>query len=320
MVDGDEPQPQQPGPWGLFTRLAERSLREFFDDHCAALAAAISYHVLFSIFPLAILLVGIYTLLPTSSGLRQSIVSAAVGSIPLSGQGDRQLRNLLDSTSEGVGTLGVLGVLGLVWAASGMMGSIRLAVTLAWDAESGRPFLRGKLIDLLLLFALAVLALATLGLTIATHLLRATAVGPAVSFVARSDWLFAVVVPFLLAFAALVFAYAVLPAAATRVREIWPGALFAAIVFVGAENGFALYLRHFARYNRIYGSLAVAVVFMLFVYLAANVFLLGAEVSSEWPRLRAELARGEGLEPGLPFSRQLLGFLRGLVLSPRERD
>lgn len=309
----------QPGPWGLVTRLAERSLREFFDDHCPTLAAAISYHVLFSIFPLAILLVGIFSLLPTSSSLRHGIVDAAVGAVPLTDSGSLQLRRLLESTSNGIGAVGILGMLGLIWAASGMMGSIRLAVTLAWDAESRRPFLRGKLIDVLLLFALAALALLSLGVTIAAHVLRRTALGPVVSFVARSNWLFAVIVPFALALGALLFAYSVLPATRTRVREIWPGAVLAAAVFVAAENGFAFYIRHFASYNRIYGSLAAVVVFMLFVYVAANVFLLGAEISSEWPRLRAELARGEGLEPGPPFSRQLVGFLRSLVFAQRER-
>lgn len=105
-----------------------------------------------------------------------------------------------------------------------------------------------------------------------------------------------------------------------RVREVWPGALFAAAAFVVAENAFAFYLRHFAGYNRIYGSLAAVVVFILFVYVAANVFLVGAELSSEWPRLRTELARGDelalrGLGPDPPFFGQLLGFLRGLAVA-----
>ena len=34
--------------------LAKRSVSEFLDDHCAQLAASMSYYVFFSLFPLAI--------------------------------------------------------------------------------------------------------------------------------------------------------------------------------------------------------------------------------------------------------------------------
>jgi uncharacterized BrkB/YihY/UPF0761 family membrane protein len=43
----------------LLPLLAKRSVQEFLDDNCTQMAAAISYYVLFSVFPLLIFLVGI---------------------------------------------------------------------------------------------------------------------------------------------------------------------------------------------------------------------------------------------------------------------
>jgi len=39
--------------------LVVRSIAEFADDNCTQMAAAISYYVLFSLFPLLIFLVGV---------------------------------------------------------------------------------------------------------------------------------------------------------------------------------------------------------------------------------------------------------------------
>jgi uncharacterized BrkB/YihY/UPF0761 family membrane protein len=49
----------------LVRELVRRSYAEFRDDHCQQMAAAISYHVLFSVFPLAIMAVGIVGLITT---------------------------------------------------------------------------------------------------------------------------------------------------------------------------------------------------------------------------------------------------------------
>jgi uncharacterized BrkB/YihY/UPF0761 family membrane protein len=56
-------------------------------------------------------------------------------------------------------------------------------------------------------------------------------------------------------------------------------------LFEVAKNGLALYLRRFADYDRVYGSLGAVVAFLLFVYVGANVVLFGAEIASEWPRI-----------------------------------
>jgi uncharacterized BrkB/YihY/UPF0761 family membrane protein len=91
--------------------------------------------------------------------------------------------------------------------------------------------------------------------------------------------------------ASCLFLYSVVPAAAVRVRNAWPATVIMAVLHVLLQNLFSVYVGNFAHYNAIYGSLGTAIAFTFFVYLAAEVVLLGAEIASEWPRVRHELKR-----------------------------
>ena len=64
-------------------------------------------------------------------------------------------------------------------------------------------------------------------------------------------------------------------------------ALVATIFFEILKNGFSFYLANFGRYDVVYGSLGAVVIFLFWTYLSATVLLLGAEVASEYPRVRS---------------------------------
>jgi membrane protein len=291
-------------------QVAKRSIAEFLDDHCAQYAASIAYHVLFSLFPLAIVLAGVFGIVVQATATQASVVDTIVGYVPLSASGDAQLRHLLEGATGNLSALGLLGIVGLVYAASGMMAAIRLALNEAWDVDEYRPFLRGKLVDLALVLGAAVLALVSFGLTVAVHV--AGAGTSHLGFASgAAGWLLAIAVPLAMSFAVVLSLYRVVPAARVRLADAWPGAFVAACAFVLLENLFAVYLQHFANYNAVYGSLGAVVAFMFFVYLSTAVFLLGAEVASEWPRVRERLASG-AVPQGPPLRTQLRGVVKGL--------
>lgn len=277
--------------------LARRSVREFFADRCTQMAAAISFHVLFSLFPLSILLVAVFGLVLRDQALRDDVLDFLLRNLPLSNAGRADLERLLESVTRTLSALGLVSLLGLAWSASGMMAALRRALNDAWDLERGRPFLRGKFVDLLLILALGLLFLVSLSLTIAASFARelggrlAETLGPLGSGAALAVVAFQLAVPFLLSLAIFAFVYRVVPAAQPRLRDVWPGALVAALGFELLKNGFAVYLAYFGNYNAVYGSLGAIVAFLFFIYLSANMLLFGAEVASEWPRLRAERGR-----------------------------
>jgi membrane protein len=117
--------------------------------------------------------------------------------------------------------------------------------------------------------------------------------------------------PAVLSFLAFVGVYRLVPDAPVRVRDVWPGALLATVLFETLKNVFAFYIQHFNNYDVVYGSLGAIMIFLLWTYLAANILLLGAAVAVEYPRVQ----RGEygAVGPGEPFRRRALRLLRGLV-------
>ena len=71
--------------------LGKRSVSEFLDDHCAQLAASMSYYVFFSLFPLAILVVSIAGVLLTDDGLREEVVDGLFELLPLQSGAGRKI-------------------------------------------------------------------------------------------------------------------------------------------------------------------------------------------------------------------------------------
>jgi membrane protein len=301
-------------------QIAQRAVAEFSADHCAQLAASVAYHVLFSVFPLAIVLAGVFGIVVHATGSRADVVDTIASNVPLSASGDRELRRLLDGATGGLSALGLFGIVGLVYAASGMMAAIRVALNAAFDVAERRPFLRGKLVDLGLVLVAAVVALASLGITIAVRWAAGDAAGGDVGLGSGwAEWLLGVVVPLAGAFGISLFLYRLVPPIDVALRDVWPAALFVACAFVAMENLFAVYVANFANYNAIYGSLGAVIAFMFFVYLSALVFLLGAEVASEWPRVRERLERGEVPERS-PLQVQVRQMLEGLWVQRRQEE
>jgi membrane protein len=295
-------------------RLLRRSLVEFARDRCSQHAASIAYHALFSLFPLAIVLAAASSLVLHATGSRADVVDTIVGNLPLSPTGARDIRELLLGETSTTAGLGLIAIIGLIYSASGMMAALRTALNSAWDVEQPRPFLKGKLIVLGLVFAVATLGMGSLALTIAARFLGAHAAVPG-----WASWAAGVLLPLVLAFGVSLFLYRIIPAADVRVRDAWRAALLVAVLLVLLQNLFALYVGNFAHYNAIYGSLGAVIAFMFFVYLAAELFLLGAEMASEWPRVRGELERGETPHDRPPLATQLKAVLRGLWIHGDEK-
>jgi membrane protein len=82
------------------------------------------------------------------------------------------------------------------------------------------------------------------------------------------------------------FIYRFVPNRKTYWRHVWLGAVIAAILFEVAKSLFVWYLARFTNYNQVYGSLASVIILLLWLYLSSLVLILGAEIGSEYQRLR----------------------------------
>jgi membrane protein len=260
--------------------------RKFLDDGCMDSAASISFHVLLSLFPLIILITLVSSrLVLQSPGRQRDVITAVVDQLPLSTAGRGDVEHLVTSAAASSEGFGIVSAIGLVWAASGVMASLRTALNRAWEVDAPRPIVRGKLYDVALIGAAGAVFLAVTGLVVLSHL---PIVG---SRVAAS--LAGAVLPAVGVFAGSLFLYRVVPARRPRLRSAALGAAVCATAFTVLEHGFAVYVTHLSNFNHVYGSLAAPVALLFFVYLAAMTMLWCAELAS-WSERRASGPTGQG--------------------------
>jgi membrane protein len=300
------------------SQLADRAVTEFFRDGCTQRAAAISFYALFSLFPLAMLAATVLGLVVSDAEARQRVVDFVLNNLPLSeARGRHDLEVLLLNVTRNVAGFGLFGLLTLLFAASGVMGSIRHALNAAFDVDDPRPPAQAKALDLLLVVAIGAALTLSLALTIAERFTESLSDAVDTWIPGAGGALAAVIVklghlvPLAMAFAVFALLFRLVPSACPKVRDTWPGVLVAAIGYEVAKTGFAIYLGKFANYSAVYASLATVIAFLVFVWVAANVALLGAEVAAQWPTVRSGALDDQ---PGEPLGVRVKGLVKGLFI------
>jgi membrane protein len=291
------------------------------------MAAAISYYVLFSVFPLLIFVVGIMGLVLQDSQVQQDVIDAVLDVVPLSEtEGRDQVTEAVESMSgPGSGLVGLVGLLGMAWSGSVMFGVIRRSINTAYDLAADRPVVQQKLVDLAMVAGLGLFfvasVVATAFLVIARE--RSEDVGLFGDFAQDIGFLWdaaSYVIPLVLSFVAFTALYWFVPATTVRLRDVWLGALVAAVAFEAMKIGFTIYLNNFSNYDLVYGSLGAVVAFLFWVYLSANTLLFGAELAAEYPRVRRGHYDTTETKPARPLDERLREFVRGLFFRAGEEE
>ena len=307
--------------------LAYRSVKGFFDDQCTQRAAAISYYVLFSLFPLTIFTVGILGLVLQDEALQQDVVEAVMDNIPLSqDEGRTDVTSTLETVASArSGAIGIVGLITLAWSGSAMFGVLRSSLNHVFKVTTPRPIVLQKLLDLGIVLAFAPFFIGSIVATSALRLARTASedlhfLGDLPENLGIAWWAASLALPIAISFVAFFFTYWLIPAKRTHAKYVVGGALLAAVLFEIVKLGFTIYLENFASYDVVFGSLGAVVAFLFWVYLSANILLLGAELVSETPDVM--LGHYDIKQPSLGPQRttreKVLRFLRGLILRPRD--
>jgi membrane protein len=69
-------------------------------------------------------------------------------------------------------------------------------------------------------------------------------------------------------------------------RFFSPGALMTTLLFIATTYVFGIYIDNFANYNQLYGSIGALLIFLLYIWLNANILLLGFELNATLTRLK----------------------------------
>jgi membrane protein len=294
--------------------FTKQTFTKYSRDNCSQHAAAITYFVLFSIIPVAILAVSIIGFVLVNEDRRANLVNQILDTVPLTQTAWRsEVENALDTVRRIRGVAAALSIMATIWASSAMFSSIRRALNAVWGVDEHRPWAQGKLVDFAQVGVLSAVLLGSIALTGFVRAARrasADYLGPIGNDNAMWE-IPSVIVPALVSFATFAMLYRVVPAAHPRWRTVLPGALFATVLFEALKNTFAIYVANFNNFDVVYGSLAGVLLFLFFTYLSSNILLAGAELAYTFERYhRGELE--DLIHPKTPQPTAMQQFTRAV--------
>ena len=272
-------------PWklgGLGVRqLAARVWTEAWEDEILDRAAALSFYLLFALFPTLLFLTALLALLPIPNLIDQ-LVGYLAGVLP--GEAASVTRITLGEIegSAGGGLLSI-GIVLAFWAGSSGMTAVITTLNIAYDVEEPRPWWKRRLVAIALTAGFAVFIMGALVLMVFGPRIGAVIAGwLGLGGLFTDAWNAAslpLVIFFVLVGIQLVFYLA--PAGDHDWSWLTPGAAVALILWLAASFGLRAYVAYFGTYDITYESIGGVILLMLWLYLNALAILLGAEVNAE---------------------------------------
>lgn len=275
------------GPTWKYT--ATKTLREFTNDECTDLAAALTYFAVLALFPAIIAILSLVSLVgdpeTTVDNLMKVVEDAGGGSIVESIR--PTIENLATSTGGGIAL--ILGLATALWSASGYVMAFSRGMNRVYEIGEGRPV--WKLRPMMLLITLIMVIMVTL---IALMLVAsggiAQSIGEAIGLGSTAVLVYSIVKwPIILILAALTLAllyYSTPNVQQPKFRWISMGAFFAILIWIVASIAFGFYVANFSSYASTYGSLAGVIIFLLWLWITNIALLFGAELDAELERSR----------------------------------
>jgi membrane protein len=279
------------------THALARTYTDIQNNHTMQMAAALSYYFVLSLFPALIFLSAVVAYLPVPDLFNQALALMA-RFLPADTMGLVR-RVLADVVSPNKGTFLSFGILGTLWAASGGFAATIEALNMAYEVKDDRPFWKTRPLAVGLAFIIGGLMLVALSVMI---------VGPQFG-----EWLagkvhlsnlFILLWPFIHWTIAVLFTvlavevlYFMAPNVKQRFTATLPGAILAVGCWIGLSYLLGIYFRHFANFNKTYGTLGAAVALMIWLYWTGFAMLTGAELNAELAKMSREGRLQEKHEP-----------------------
>jgi membrane protein len=288
--------------FGTWRGAFARALKGFMDDNCADWAAALTYYGVLAMFPAAIVVVSLVSLVTDPAKAVSTMLDVARNLAPGSVENiEKPITDVVADRSSAKLLLS-FGLIGALWAASGYIGAFTRASNAIYGVEEGRPFYKLRPLQLgLTAVSLVLLALVAAALVFTGPLARA--VGDALNvggaLVTAWDYGKWPVLVFIVALLLSLMFWSAPNVRQPRFRWLTVGGAVALVVWALASLGFGLYVSNFGSYNATYGSLGAIIAFLVWLYLSNCAVMLGVEINAEIQRGR-QMQAGDP-DPGLPI-------------------
>ncbi len=276
--------------------VARETGEAFLRDRAMRLAAAVAFYTALSLAPILIVVLSVSQLFWPDAEARAELsrhIDELFG--PEAADVVHVMLEAAQNDTQG-GVAALVGLGALLFSSSLLFAQLQEALNEVWHVEGkpGRPvrrFVRKRLVSLLVVLAIGLLLLASL---VASAIMSAL-----VGYVDMFEWAEevrrwrAVTIVVALAVVTVLFAmlYVVLPDARMAWRDVWVGAGITAALFTLGRELIAVYLGR-AAIGSGYGAAGSLMAMLVWVYLSAIIFFVGAELTQVIAR-----RYGRGIQP-----------------------
>jgi membrane protein len=267
-----------------------RLVKECLDDNITDLGAMMAYYAVLALFPMIIFIVTL-SLLVIDPATIHSGVLIVTEALPESTRS--VISDLVTKLIDGAGTgFAITSLVIALWGASRGTASLATALDAIFDCEEHRPWWKRQLIAIsvtaaVALMAVLALALLVIGPVIGHYLVDRFGLGSAFDAVwGVGQWVGAG----LLVMTVCAVVYKFLPDRQSPFRIFTLGSFVGVALWLGISFAFNLYLRRWGSYDKTYGALGGAIIFLTWLWLSNIALLVGAEINDVLARLRKERA------------------------------
>ena len=254
------------------------ALKKFDRDHGLLLSSGIAFAVLLCMIPLTFLLLALIGAYLFSE--QEVIIHIRDYLENIFPSLDPQIMENFLRIMQDRQIVGMLGVGGLAWTSTWVFSSLRTALNLIFEVGKGRGVLRGKAVDLFMVLLAGIFLLMSMVFTSAINFFQGYQylfridIGPLLALIL--EYIF----PFFFAFCMFFLLYKIAPNKIIPSAIAFKAAFFTSLLWEMAKHLLGWYVLHLGRFSLVYGSLGTLVVFFLWIYYSAIIFLLGAEIAA----------------------------------------
>ncbi|MFH1881891.1 MAG: YhjD/YihY/BrkB family envelope integrity protein [Planctomycetota bacterium] len=304
----------QLGKAGRFTvfqiKLWSHCIRLLKKNNAGRQAAALSYHTVFGIVPLAIVTLLIFQLFPAYSDTGEKVKKFVYDQANFSAfespatsteetQENVTLTEHLDEivgkffTGVNKGSITIFSVVIVIWAALALLSTIERTFNNIWHVTRGRNFLN-RIINYWAILTLGPLLLGLGVYASAQYATLAQLQKTLLTYIAPT------VVSYIVAIVAFFFLYFVLPNTKVQAKAAIWGAAVAALVWITAKSVFGYSITELKLYSTVYGVMALVPMTVLWIYITWLTVLFGLQLTFTTQHLRsldaAEIAASKQTE------------------------
>jgi membrane protein len=278
-------------------KLWSHCIRLLKKNNAGRQAAALSYHTVFGIVPLAIVTLLIFQLFPAYSDIGEKVkkfvydqANFSAFESPATGTEDTQetitliehLDEIVGKFFTGVnkGSITLFSVVIVIWAALALLSTIERTFNNIWHVPRGRNLLN-RIINYWAILTLGPLLLGLGVYASAQYATLAQLQQTLLTYIAPT------VVSYIVAIVAFFFLYFVLPNTKVQAKAAIWGAAVAALVWIAAKSIFGYSITELKLYSTVYGVLALVPMTVLWIYITWLTVLFGLQLTFTTQHLRS---------------------------------